>query len=137
MPVSLNWFGDDVLAKLKKLQAQNLTRAAIHLSRRVKENLSKSGRQTGIAESDVSKGSVTRIDKDERGRRQLTVNQGEFSRIADVRNAARLERVRKKLERNKLSNKFKAAFKKDKATIKKLGKKFKKLFPKKRRRRKK
>lgn len=135
--MKVNWFGDDVLKKIKEYQAKNLTRAAIHLSRRIKENLSVSGRQTGVEEAEVNKDKVVRTGFDERGRRSVTVGQEEFHRIADARNAARIARAEKKAERNKLGNKIRRAFKSDTQSVKKTLSKFrKKFFPKKRRRRK-
>jgi hypothetical protein len=134
------WNGDKVIAELKRLQVRNLRRAAIHLSRKIKENLSVSGRQTGIDKASIRKSQITREGRDERGRQSVTVSRGEFHRIADERNAARDERVRKTLEKRRLSVRAGKAFtrlRKRASKIgkraKKLGKRIKKFFPKRRR----
>ena len=133
------WNGDKVIADLKRLQIRNLRRAAIHLSRKIKENLSVAGRQAGVNIGDIRQSKVIREGVDARGRRTVTVSQGEFHRIADERNAARLERVRKAVERNRLSTRATKAFGKFRRragrvtkSVKKLGKRLKKLLPKRR-----
>ena len=146
--MGLLWNGDKVIAELKKLQVRNMRRATIHLSRKVKENLSLSGRQTGVNLADIRQSKVIREGKDERGRRSVTVSQSEFHQIADERNEARKERVRKKLEANRLINRFrhdvklvgrktKKIRKAAKTAGKAIKKKFKGLFKRRRGRRKK
>jgi hypothetical protein len=92
----VKWFGDKVRGELKKALGAGLTRAAIHLARRVKENLSTSGRQGGVEESAINRGAILRTGRDERNRRSVTVTQHEFTRIAGPRNQARRAGVRSK-----------------------------------------
>lgn len=97
----MQWYGDKVVAELRRVMGQNLTRAAIHLTRRVKENLSVSGRQTGVVEADIDRTKIVREGRDERGRKSVTVTQREFHRIANPINAAKKARVKRTVRRRR------------------------------------
>lgn len=99
------WNGDKVIQELKRLQIRNLRRAAIHLSRKIKENLSVAGRQTGVEEREIKPSRIIRTGRDERGRRLVTVTQTEFHRIADPIHAAQRTKVRRAIRRSRRGKK--------------------------------
>ena len=99
--MAVKWFGDQVIREIKKISAKGLRRAAIHLNRKVKENLSVSGRLAGVFSDQISEAAVISRGTDERGRRATTVTQTEFARIAQPINTRRRQAVRKKLSGRK------------------------------------